>query len=169
MKRVLVVSLAFLLVGCDRFSGTHETDAQGTESDALQERAEQGDADAQWRLGQVLDSGSHPYEALEWIRRSALQGNAEAQYRLATKYENGPWVPQDFVEAVKWYRLGAEQGHLDSQLRLRLLGEAGMRVYDDAFDQDDALDWIRRSALQGNADSQYKLAHKHEFGLAVRG
>jgi uncharacterized protein len=56
-------------------------------------RAYQGDADAQYLLGD--------------------------RYEFGKKYRRG-WLDadQDYVEAVKWYRMAAEQGHAAAQLQL---------------------------------------------------
>ena len=75
--------------------------------------AEQGDAEAQFNLGQMyregLEVAQNYKEAVKWYRLSVEQGFAEAQNNLGLMYKNGQGVPQDYKEAVKWYRLAAEQ------------------------------------------------------------
>lgn len=83
----------------------------------LLEKAEQGDADAQNRLGYECASGYRAYmnyeEAIKWLRKSAEQGNASAQYNLGICYENGYGVPKNAEEAEKWYKMSAEQGQTE--------------------------------------------------------
>ncbi len=72
--------------------------------------AEQGDANAQFGLGIMYESGQGVpgdyAEAMKWYRRAADQGHAFAKISLGVMYEYGEGVPQDFVQAHKWYNLG---------------------------------------------------------------
>ena len=68
--------------------------------------AEQGDADAQFNLGQMYDDGQGvpqdaPRAAL-WYLRAAEQGHARAQHSLSVLYRLGRGVPKDDAEAVRW-------------------------------------------------------------------
>ena len=78
------------------------------------ERAERGDAGAQFNLGVRYDKGQgvpqDSKEAVKWYRLSAEQGNADAQSNLGDIYFYGRGGLQDYKEAFKWYRLSAEQG-----------------------------------------------------------
>ncbi len=84
--------------------------------------AEQGDASAQFNLGQMYRSGRgvpQDYnEAVRWYRRAAEQGQAEAQFGLGVLYRTGEGVPQDYVEAMGWFRQAAASGHSDAQVSL---------------------------------------------------
>jgi Sel1 repeat len=76
--------------------------------------ADQGDATAQTRLGQMYEAGQsvpEDYaEAVAWYRRAANQGFKIAQWLLGTMYQTGYGVPQDYVQALMWYNLSATQG-----------------------------------------------------------
>jgi len=97
--------------------------------------AEQGDASAQYNLGQMYYQGKgvpQDYkEAVKWYRLSAEQGFAMAQYNLGVTYHFGQGVPQDYKEAVKWYRLSAEQGDALAQYNLGLMYSNGQGVLQD--------------------------------------
>ena len=88
----------------------------------LRTLAEQGDADAQFNLGNMYYEGmgvSQDYtEALRWYRRAAEQDNADAQVNLGVMYYEGEGVPQDYVQAHKWFNLAASQ-FSSSQRELR--------------------------------------------------
>ena len=76
--------------------------------------AEQGDADAQYKLGVMYDIGqgvTQDYkEAMKWYRRAAEQGYASAQYRLSVKYFDGVGVIQNYTLAHMWWNIAASQG-----------------------------------------------------------
>jgi len=84
--------------------------------------AEQGDAKAQYNLGQMYYEGQgvpqDHKEAVKWYRLAAEQGFAKGQYNLGTMYDEGEGIPQDYKEAVKWTRLAADQGDADAQYNL---------------------------------------------------
>ena len=74
--------------------------------------AEQGDSEAQLKLGIAYRDGSdgppQDYtEAAKWFHKAAEQGNAMAQFNLGLLYENGRGVTQDYVRAHMWYNLAA--------------------------------------------------------------
>lgn len=80
----------------------------------LKQQAEQGDAEAQYNLGQMYRMGEgvpqDSKEAVSWFRKAAEQGYAKAQLFLALMYDNGEGVPQDYKEAYAWYNLAAAKG-----------------------------------------------------------
>jgi TPR repeat protein len=89
------------------------------------ERAERGDAGAQFNLGVRYANGrgvlQDNKEAVKWYRLSAEQGDAIAQCNLGGMYNEGQGVPQDYKEAIKYFRLSAEQGNADAQMVLDAL------------------------------------------------
>ena len=71
----------------------------------LKQKAEQGDAGAQYNLGLMCYNGEgvpqDDTEAVRWFRAAAEQGFANAQYNLGLMYANGQGVPEDDEEAVR--------------------------------------------------------------------
>ena len=65
--------------------------------------AEQGDASAQYNLGEMYRRGDGvPQDfatAMKWYTLAAEQGNASAQYTLGLMYYNGDGVLQDYLYA----------------------------------------------------------------------
>ena len=88
-------------------------DAPETEQLSLQQRAEQGHADAQSRLGLIYAAGQgvpqDDTEAVRWFRLAAEQGSGNAQNNLGVSYSFERGVPQDYVEAHKWRNLAASR------------------------------------------------------------
>ncbi len=86
-------------------------DANADEIAELRARAEQGNARAQFNLGNMYNGGDGVVQdykqALFWYRKAADQGNARAQFNLGNMYNGGDGVVQNYVQAHKWYNLAA--------------------------------------------------------------
>lgn len=88
------------------------------------EKAEQGDAKAQYEVGFMYYFGDDEGEidkekAFVWLKKSAEQGYADAQYILGFMYENGDGTSTNQAEAIRWYKKSAEQGHKKAQEKLK--------------------------------------------------
>lgn len=86
----------------------------GVDIPAITRAAEQGDAEAQARLGYYYCSGKcvkkDIAKGIEWIRKAAEQGDMVSQYTLGRYYLSGDGVPKDKAEAINWLRKAADQG-----------------------------------------------------------
>ena len=80
----------------------------------LRQRAEQGDVNAQYNLGDMYENRRgvpQDYrEAVRWYRAAADQGHSEAQNYLGFMYQEGRGVAQDHVQAYLWFDLAASTG-----------------------------------------------------------
>ena len=69
--------------------------------------AEQGDANAQFKLGHLYSIGKgvpkSTSEAIKWYREAAAQGHARAQYNLGAAYANGVGVRSNKNTAIDWF------------------------------------------------------------------
>jgi hypothetical protein len=76
-------------------------------------RAAEGDAKAQYELGEQLfeaEASGYQRAAWHWYCRAAHQRHAEAQYRLGGYYRAGlDPVSRDPLQAYLWYELAADQ------------------------------------------------------------
>jgi FOG: TPR repeat, SEL1 subfamily len=128
------------------------------------EAAEQGDVDAQMKLGSLYFEGEgvakDQSEAVKWFRKAAEQGLAAAQYNLGVCYYNGFGVTKDQSEAVKWVRKAAEQGHAAAQYNLGVSYANGDGV---TKDQSEAVKWFRKAAEQGHAAAQEALVKVGDY------
>lgn len=84
----------------------------------LVNKAEQGDAEAQYNLGVIYALGNKDIrkddaEALKWLKSAADQGYAEAQYRLGVMYVTGIGVNLDRSQALDWFRKACDSGDND--------------------------------------------------------
>lgn len=142
----------------------------------LRARAEVGDAQAEYNLGLMYDTGRgvpQDYaEAVRWYRLAAEQGHIEAQHQLGRMYHQGRGVPQDFPEAVAWYRQAAEQGDVEAQYAVGWMYDVG--IVADALPSDptapgvvEAVAWYRQAAEQGYVEAQHKLGRMYHQGRGV--
>ena len=136
--------------------------------DTVRQAAEQGDATAQFNLGNMYANGEgvpqDAAEAVRWYRLAAEQGDADAQFNLGVMYANGEGVPKDNAEAVRWYRLAAEQGLASAQFNLGSMCANGEGVLKDNAE---AARWFRLAAEQGDADAQFNLGVRYDNGDGV--
>ena len=90
-----------------------ERDLAKTQADA-----EQGNADAQFRLGSMYDLGvgvARDYKlALAWYTKAAEQGNGDAQSALGYLYYEGRGTPQDYKQAYAWSSLAAANEKIEA-------------------------------------------------------
>ena len=154
--------------------GDYDTAMQG-----FRVHAEQGNAEAQFNLGQMYDRRSRRIttglgmdvskdkaEAVKWYRKAAEQGHAQGQYELGQMYDLGMLgVPKDKAEALRWYRKAGEQGHVRA---LRTLAALYAGQYEGfPVDKAEAVRWYRKAAEQGNSGDQDRLGQVYDFGQGV--
>jgi uncharacterized protein len=79
-----------------------------------QESAENGDSDAQYKLGLLYLTGNGALqdfaEAAKWLKLAAEQGYALAQYELGLIYRSGYGLATDQVQSYMWLNLAAAAG-----------------------------------------------------------
>ena len=81
---------------------------------ACQQSAENGDAQAQYELGEFYydgQAGEHDLsQALNWFEHASLQGHAQAQYRLGMMFFRGEGVAANNVQAYIVLKMAAVNG-----------------------------------------------------------
>ena len=137
--------------------------------DEIRAKAEKGDAEYQFELGSIYESGGigvavNKVEADRWYRKAAEQGHASAQYFVAVQYAYGGGVAEDKKEAVKWFRKAAEQNHDGAQFAL-----GGCYTYGHGVKQDvvEGVKWFRKAAEQHNAGAELFLGVSYDKGDGV--
>lgn len=103
--------------------------------ESTKQAADEGDADAQYRLGLMYtegrDVGKNDAEAVEWFILAAQQENVKAQYRLGQMYAKGQGVARNDVEAMLWFRKAAQHGNEDAKAALAAVEKTNTtRVHD---------------------------------------
>jgi len=78
------------------------------------QKAEQGDAEAQYEVGRAYDLGNgvvkNEQEAFKWYRKAAEQGHRTAESTLGALYASGKGVTKDLHLSFYWTRKAAEHG-----------------------------------------------------------
>src|ERR1700742_3644706 len=100
----------------------------------LQKRAEQGDADALFRLGYRFAYGRTRPRPTDWElvvslwKQAASKGHFRAQFYLGVCYDKGLGVIRDARSSVQWYRRAAELGHPEAQYNLAFCYREGYGI-----------------------------------------
>ena len=117
-----------LFLACSIVPNVYAEDAVDY-SPALVKKAEKGDAQAQYDLGEAYYQGynvEQDYEkALGWYKKSAEKGNLDSIFSIGYMYDNGEFVEENNPEAMKWYLKAANKGNASSQYNLGSMLEDG--------------------------------------------
>ena len=99
---------------------------------SFEQAAKQGNADAQYQLGFMYETGQGVEQdyrrAAQWYEKAAAQGHAQAQYQLGCLYREGLGVEENDEEAEKWWQRAAAQGVAQAHRQL----EKWQRAHDQA-------------------------------------
>ena len=117
----------------------------------LRPLAAQGDADAQFLLGLLYDTGNgvarDPVVAAAWYRKAADQNHTLGRLYLGLLHYSGEGVKQSYEEAARWFRPAAEDGNDLAQFYLGWMYAQGTGVRKDSAR---GIEWLTRSARQRN-------------------
>jgi TPR repeat protein len=124
--------------------------------------AEQGDADAQFELGNMyyrfgVNVEKDDKKSLEWIQKAAEQGHVKAQSVLGRMY----LYEQNIMKAVEWLQKAAEQGDVDAQFKFGSMYEEGQGVEQNYIK---AVEWFLKAAEQDSSDAQFRLGLIYQEG-----
>lgn len=159
--------------------GIADTAFKGNTAEALKQWtpiAEQGDAKAQFMLGELHNNRDEYHDskmAFRWYTKAAEQGYAEAQDRLANFYstiyselgiQDSDGINNSDKIATEWYLKAAEQGNMHAQFRLGRAYEEGRGAQKDLSQ---AAKWYRKAAEQGDEHTQWMLAVMYAHGNGV--
>lgn len=160
IRPLLSLCLFFLFIPC--------LQAQEESLESLRQKAEQGDARAQFSLAFKYEKGDgvvqNYFEAAKWYQKAADQGNAKAQCNLGLCYELGRGVEKDLASAFRWYKLAAQNGNVIAMMNLGLCYEFGRGVSQNYTKA--RVQYIK-AAEKGNARAQYRFALLNEKGLGI--
>ena len=99
------------------------TTDESDELEELQFLAEQGNAEAQHKLGEYYDYGwgvpKDDKEAVRWYRLAAEQRHVPAQSNLGRMYKMGRSVKMEYIRAHMWFDIAASLGDKDDAPKLR--------------------------------------------------
>jgi len=158
----------------------------------LSKAAQQGDAQAQYQLGNLYLQGKGTDKSIttgvHWLKKAAKRdikpaitalkylqeagldhwleaekGNAESQYQVAKMFIDAG-QPNDIEKALPWLEKAAQQDNADAALALGKLNKNG--TYFPSNSQL-AFKWLKKSAELGNAEAQYQLSLLYKNGIGI--
>lgn len=127
----------------------------------LTKRAEAGDAQAQYDLGEEYylfgdEYSDDPEKAFYWFEKAAEQGHTEAEYKLGHCLKCRVGTRYSWPEgALPYFLRAAEKGHVGAMKELFDLYSHELSC--DKWDFDKAAYWIRKAAETGDDDAEYEL------------
>lgn len=132
----------------------------------LEERAGLGDNTAQFRLGQMYETGIDVKQdiptAIKYFEQAANQQDLQAEYNLGLIYLEGRGVPADYQKALSLLRDAAFKGNDYAQYTLAVLNQQGYRNASGEMvvqpDADFAQSMFSLAAANDYAPAQYRLA-----------
>ena len=131
----------------------------------MREKAEQGNAEAQNKLGDCYCYGQgvkkNYQEAIKWYQKSAEYGNANAQLRLGCFYYYGIGVEKDYKKAVEWYKKLVEQGNIEVIKKVA-------DYYYNKQEYQEAVIWLKKLVEQDDAEALEKLGNCYYNGYGVK-
>lgn len=148
-------------------------DGEGVTSGSVIEdlfrRAENGDNDACFNLGECLYYGrgiaKDSRRAVEWYTKAAERGDCSSQKKLAACWHSGTGTEADLSKAAYWYKKAAEQGDYESQKALVMCFKVGGKNLDP--DAERAAKYAERYGIADEGDSEYEaLLREAENGSA---
>ena len=124
----------------------------------LRQRAESGDAGAQYALGckyYECEGVKRDYaEALAWYRKAAAQKHNSGLCDVGYCYRNGHGVAQNYAAAIPYYQQAADQGCPTGAYWLAYAFEHGQGI---PKDRAQAKQWYDISRSRGDADAAAAL------------
>lgn len=130
------------------------------EINELEQKARQGDANAQNLLGMKYYTGDGVAldfnKAAYWFLKSAEHGNVEAQANLGSCYFYGDGVDQSYEYAMQWWEKASAQGDSIAPYTIGKCYERGTGV---SKDLEMMKSWWQKSAERGYDLAQHRLGY----------
>jgi localization factor PodJL len=130
----------------------------------LQTAAQGGDAEAQFTLGRVYETGrgvkTDLSAARDWYTRAAGQGHVAAAFNLGM-LEAQAGTREGYGHAARWFDQAARKGLADAQFNLGMLYAQGLGIGRDPVE---AFAWFSAAAAQGDAGA---AAERDRIGQAL--
>lgn len=143
----------------------HAAGATDSKLSELQQRAEAGDAEAQFQVGRVCAKGEgvpkDEGKAFAYFRKAAEAGHSEAEAATGFMFGEGRGVPRDPVEAVRWFKSAAKKGVVRAQFNLGWMLARGTGVDQNLAE---AITWYEKAGASGMLQAQMQLAQIYYFG-----
>jgi len=138
-------------------------------SQELKGKAADGDADAQYQLGDCYFFGlgvkRDMVEGVSWYRKAAQAGQMKAQFNLGGCFHEGMGVEPDLMEAIRWWRKSAGQDFAPAEISI---GDCYIFGKGLSQDEQEGVRWFRKAAAQNYPAAQHRLGNCYYHGQGVR-
>jgi len=124
--------------------------------------AQQGQVEAQYRLGQLLEEQEEYTTSRHWYHQAAAQGHGGALFQLGNLAARGRGMAQDYQTAMNCYMQAANQGHLLAQFNLGVMYANGLGVN---LNLQESVKWFKLAAQQGEEVAQCILGVMYAHGV----
>jgi len=146
-------------------SDAAQNEEKAKEAERLRERANAGDPDAAYRLGDFYLTGRgverDVEKALEFFKRAADRRRVDAIFSVAQCYL---FVLDEPTKAIPWLKKAADLGRAEAMNDLGVCYDVGRGVESSA---DVAFAWFKKAAEFGNADAMFNLGVHYERGIGA--
>ena len=159
-----ITSIGMLLVYLLACAPIVQADDDQPSFATLMQSANDGNAEAQFKVGQMFELSKALPTAISWYVKAAEQKYEPAATQLFTIYGSGAGVTQDLAESVKWARVSAGLGNNLCQF---VLGVAYLEGTGVEKDPAQAAIWFKRAADGGRVEAQIALANLYASGTGV--
>ncbi len=149
-KKNVVILFTLLLTCSFIFSSFAFAEPEKFDLKILTPKAENGDAEAQFRLFIYYYEKSDNENSFYWLQKAAENKHAKAEYFLGLSY----FEQKDYENAVLWLQKAAEQNNADAQFFLAFCYSKGFGVKENLLK---AINWYNKSAKQGNEEAKIKV------------
>lgn len=162
MPNIKVSSVVFCSIFLLAFSNTATADwFLSAETKALIAKADAGDVEAQFRVGNAYDSGRGAprsgENALKYYLMAAEKGHAEAQNSVGS----GLQAAKRYAEALPWYERASAQRHALATNNLAYLYDLGLGVKQN---RQKGFELYIRAADLGWAEAMWNIANMYGAG-----
>jgi len=139
---------------------------------SLLEKAQKGDAEAQWAVADGYDHGYKDEQgnalievslekAAGWFRKAADSGHASAQNTLGVMLSQGDGVSKDPKLAIKWLKRAYKGGESCAANNIAI-------TYRESNNFRRAIHWFKKSADSGDDEALLQLGIHYYWGKGVR-
>lgn len=159
LHKLTLITLLFCLLSAQSFAEITQQ-----ELTQLQEKANQGNSEDEFRLAQAYlnePSIKNEEEAFYWFSQAAEQGHQQAQLQTADMLVNGQGTQKDINAAALWYTQLAIEGNHQAAFNLGELYEQETESF-DALDQAEL--WYRLASSElPQAQQAYERVLQAQF------
>ena len=155
---VMVISSSVVVLAYAALLGSRQPEYQARLVKEFKTKAEQGEAAAQYVLGNCYyygpgDKAKNWPEAFYWFREAAGRGHAGAQLKLGLCYLQGEGTSQSYAASIPWFRKVAAPNNQEVRCYFGLVYNRGSGVKRDLADHYLYLAWLGPLALAAAASS----------------